>query len=194
MAAEMIGKPVFWHDKHADSLRPRQNGRQLSWRHIQMHFVECNIQIMNKISPKFVPKGLINHIPALVVAWSAPSDYLNQWWIVYWRIYASLGLNELKWQPVSGQIARGWFWVQNGQKSNGLIQGKCFIWTMTSNYLTQNEEHDIPSQILETILDCMPQLCFRPQYAWILSRLYAGMIPNSHGQLAGLIVFIIPVE
>ena len=25
----------------------------------------------------------------------APSNYLNQWWLVYWRIYASLGLNEL---------------------------------------------------------------------------------------------------
>ena len=26
----------------------------------------------------------------------AISHYLNQWWYVYWRIYASLGLNELK--------------------------------------------------------------------------------------------------
>ena len=26
----------------------------------------------------------------------APSHYLNQWWLVYWRIYASLGLNELR--------------------------------------------------------------------------------------------------
>ena len=26
----------------------------------------------------------------------ATSHYLNQWWIVYWRIYASLGLSELK--------------------------------------------------------------------------------------------------
>ena len=25
----------------------------------------------------------------------ATSHYLNQWWSVYWRIYASLGLNEL---------------------------------------------------------------------------------------------------
>ena len=25
----------------------------------------------------------------------ATSYYLNQWWFVYWRIYASLGLNEL---------------------------------------------------------------------------------------------------
>ena len=26
----------------------------------------------------------------------SPSHYLNQWWLVYWRIYASLGLNELR--------------------------------------------------------------------------------------------------
>ena len=25
----------------------------------------------------------------------ATSHYLNQWWVFYWRIYASLGLNEL---------------------------------------------------------------------------------------------------
>ena len=29
---------------------------------------------------------------------------------------------------------------------------------MPSNSLTDNEEHDIPSQFLKTILDCMPQL------------------------------------
>ena len=28
-------------------------------------------------------------------AGQATSHYLNQWWFVYWRIYASLGLNEL---------------------------------------------------------------------------------------------------
>ena len=28
-------------------------------------------------------------------AGQATSHYLNQWWLAYWRIYASLGLNEL---------------------------------------------------------------------------------------------------
>ena len=28
------------------------------------------------------------------MAWPT-SHYLNQWWLVYWRIYTSLGLNEL---------------------------------------------------------------------------------------------------
>ena len=43
-----------------------------------------------KISLKFVPKGPINNTQALVqiMARRRPS-------ILYWRIYASLGLNEL---------------------------------------------------------------------------------------------------
>ena len=52
-----------------------------------------------KISRKFVPEGLINNIPALVqvMAWCRPgtSHYLNQWELVYRRIYASLGRNQL---------------------------------------------------------------------------------------------------
>ena len=59
---------------------------------------------------------------------------------------------------------------------------------MTSNSLTYNEEYDIPSQILKTILDCMHRLFFRPQYVWFPSHLYIGVIPNSSGQLAELIV------
>ena len=52
-----------------------------------------------KISLKFVPKGPINNIPALVqimaCAVQATSHYLNQCWLVYRRIYASPGLKEL---------------------------------------------------------------------------------------------------
>ena len=51
--------------------------------------------------------------------------------------------------------------------------------------LNIEEEHDIPSQILKTILDCMPQFS---------SHLYVGLITNSGGQLAELIVYIIPLE
>ena len=32
-------------------------------------------------------------------ACQATSHYLNQWWLAYWRIYVSLGLNELKVGP-----------------------------------------------------------------------------------------------
>ena len=33
----------------------------------------------------------------------ATSHYLNQWWLVYWRIYASPGLNELMGDIFDGQ-------------------------------------------------------------------------------------------
>ena len=35
----------------------------------------------------------MNNVPAFA---QAKNYYRNQWWLVYWRIYASLGLNELK--------------------------------------------------------------------------------------------------
>ena len=34
--------------------------------------------------------------PERLGAVQATSHYLKQWWLFYWRIYASVGLNELK--------------------------------------------------------------------------------------------------
>ena len=51
-------------------------------------------------------------------------------------------------------------WGTEWPKLNRIIQRKCFLWTMPLNSLTWNEEHDIPSQILQIILDFMPQLFF----------------------------------
>ena len=52
-----------------------------------------NVSISLKISLKFVPKIQFNNIPALhqimAGADQATSHYLNQRWLVYWRIYAS---------------------------------------------------------------------------------------------------------
>ena len=65
---------------------------------------------------------------------------------------------------------------------------------MISKSLTWNEERNIPSHNLKTILDCMSQLFFRPQYVWFMAPLYVGLIPNFSSQLAELIVYIIPLE
>ena len=49
----------------------------------------------------------------------ATSHYLKQWWLVYWRTFASLGLNELTQCPtlpiVKAQIRKNVFpWIHNG--------------------------------------------------------------------------------
>ena len=57
-----------------------------------------NVWIPMKISLKFVPKGSINNIPALfqIMDWRRSGDKpLSEPMIVYRRIYASLGLNEI---------------------------------------------------------------------------------------------------
>ena len=58
------------------------------------NFLNEDVQIAIKISMKFVPKGPINNIPALVqiMAWCQIGD---KWWLFQWGIFASLGLSEL---------------------------------------------------------------------------------------------------
>ena len=59
-----------------NSLRPRQNGRHFADDIFKCIFLNDNIWIPINISLKFVPKGPINNIPALVqiMAWRRPGD------------------------------------------------------------------------------------------------------------------------
>ena len=69
---------------------------------------------------------------------------------------------------------------------------------MTLNSSGENEEHNIPwvslTNFEDHFMDCMPQLFFRPQYVWFLTRLLGSVISNSSGPLEELIVYIIPPE
>ena len=86
-----------------NTLRPKHNGHHIA-DDISFFFLAENVQISIKISLKFVPNDPINNIPALfqimacrLVGAKPLSETMleYQWWLVYWRIYASLGLNEL---------------------------------------------------------------------------------------------------
>ena len=59
-----------------NTLRPRQNGRYFADDIFKCIFLNENVWIVVKISLKFVPKGPINNIPALVqiMAWGRPGD------------------------------------------------------------------------------------------------------------------------
>ena len=49
---------------------------------------------------------------------------------------------------------------------------------MTSNSLTENEELDIPSQILKTIFGLRASVISRPQYAWFLEHFVSSSDPK----------------
>ena len=57
-------------------MRPRRNGRYNTDDIFKCIFLKENVWIPTKISLKFVPKGPINNIPALVqiMAWRRPGD------------------------------------------------------------------------------------------------------------------------
>ena len=59
-----------------NTLRPRQNGRHFADDTFKRIFLSENVGISNEISLKFVDKGPINNIPALVqmMAWRRPGD------------------------------------------------------------------------------------------------------------------------
>ena len=62
---------VLWDILWVNTLRPKQNGRHFEDDIFKCIFLNENIWIRMKISLKFVPKGRINNIPALVqiLAW-----------------------------------------------------------------------------------------------------------------------------
>ena len=83
-----------------NTLRPRQNGRHLPDDIFKCIFLNENVWISIENSLKFVHKGLINNIPALVqiMAWRLPGDKpLSEPMMasLLTHIYASLGLNGL---------------------------------------------------------------------------------------------------
>ena len=63
-----------WHN--VNTLRLRQNGRHIVDDTFKRIFLNENVSISIEISLKFVPKGPINNIPALVqiMAWRHPGD------------------------------------------------------------------------------------------------------------------------
>ena len=66
----------FLQNKLLNTLRPRHNGRHFADYIFRSIFLNENVSIPIKFSLKFVPKGPINYIPALVqiMAWRWPGD------------------------------------------------------------------------------------------------------------------------
>ena len=123
LLALCVGNPLVWHRdtgfdpmpphllphiRHQgaisvllNTLRPRQNGRDFTDDSFKCIFLNENVRILIKISLKFVPKGPIDNIPALVhiMAWRRPGDKpLSESMMVRSPTHknASLGLNELR--------------------------------------------------------------------------------------------------
>ena len=84
---------------YLNPLRPRQDGRRFADNVFKCIFLNENIWISLKISLKLFLRFQLTIFQHWFRYWlgavQATSHYLNQWWLVSWHIYASLGLNEI---------------------------------------------------------------------------------------------------
>ena len=116
-----------YRTQSVERLRLRQTGRHFADDIFKCIVLNGNIWISIKISLKFVPEVRINNIPALVqtrrqaIIWT--NDDLD-----YWRIYASLGFNEL-----------------NGVYHGSLVQGTNFL-------IVYSQENEDDSCLFDRIL------------------------------------------
>ena len=81
-----------------NTLRPGRNCHYFADDIFKCIFLNENIWISLKISLKFLSSELTifqHWFRQWLGADQATSHYLNRCWLVYWRIYPSLGLNEL---------------------------------------------------------------------------------------------------
>ena len=113
-----------------NTLRPRQDGRLFADDTFKCIFLNENVWIPIKISLKFVPKGPINNIPALVqiMAWRRPGDKpLSEPMLVSLLTY--ICVTRPQWVK---QILRFWYYTFEIKR-----QCQC-CWRVCSNTWVEN--------------------------------------------------------
>ena len=105
-----------------NTLRPIQNGR-----HFADDMFKCNsfnemFWILNKMSLKFVPRGLIDDMSALVeiMAGRRTGDYLKQCWYV---LLTHICVTRPQWVDIRCRIQMS----QNNVKSSMTTMGSCIV-------------------------------------------------------------------
>ena len=100
-----------FHRRHLDKVDTisqttfRQSGHNFADDIFKCIFLNENAWILITITLRFVPKVFQQWFRELLGAVQATSHYMNQWWLIYRRIYASISLNKLtKIQYNSGQL------------------------------------------------------------------------------------------
>ena len=82
-----------------NTLRLKQNGRRFSRRHFQLHLWMEIYMFRLKFHWSLFPMVQLTTSEHWFSEWlgagQVTSHYLNQWWLVYWWMYTSLGRDEL---------------------------------------------------------------------------------------------------
>ena len=117
-----------------NTLRPRENGRHFADDIFKCIFTNENLWISIKFHWSLFPRVQLTIFQHRFKKWlgddQATSHYMNQWWLDYRRVYASLGLNELKYTfSIHGiQISVTLFKIHRGIIWDSLFSNQLYIY------------------------------------------------------------------
>ena len=121
-----------------------------------MDFFNGNVCILFEMSLKFVPTCAIKNIPALVQIMAlrqATSHYMNPWWLVCWRIYASLGLKEFMTLQIVTSFRKDTLWsIPTICNCYRVPYMKCFQFARVAHSLTPSDMQGIFSRLTIELL------------------------------------------
>ena len=121
------------------TLRPRQNGHHFVDDSLKCIFFNENVWIPIEISLKFVPKGQINNIPALVqiMAWRRPGDKpLSEPVMV--RLSTHICVTRPQWVKQFSNILSSYFGLAICQNSSSI---QCPVCMTSSHSLSLHQPH-----------------------------------------------------
>ena len=119
---------IQYRNTSFNTLRPRQNDRNFADDTFKRIFLNENVGISIKLSLKFVPKGPINNIPALVqvMAWCPPGDKpLYEPMMV--SLLMHICITQPQWFNTLRPRQNGWHFADNIFKILYLNENSCIL-------------------------------------------------------------------
>ena len=140
LVPENPGKHIDYAPQYViNSLRPRQNRRHFADDVFKCNFLNENVWISIKISLKFVPKDLINNIPALVqiMAWCRPGDKpLSEPMMV--SLLTHICITRPQWVNILAVTRNPWYWTSTASFDHTVLSDGIYNSQSVENYGTVN--------------------------------------------------------
>ena len=109
-------------------------------------------------------------------AGQATSHYLNQWWLVYWRIYASLSLNELTCHRQASLMQSNWIsWALLKPHTAELHQQRPPLGPIVEKITMKSISHSNGMASCSSITSIAVQKCYTEEAGKVITMLCAKL-------------------
>ena len=111
---------IYWGREKMDAISQTIFPNAFSWMKMYEFRLNCPWSLFLMVQLKIFQHWSWLWLGAVQV----PSHYLNQWRLVFQRIYASLGLSELKWTTIAEGVV--YLWLNGNKTIENMVLGHIY--------------------------------------------------------------------